>query len=107
MKLLSNFCTITCRRDTSIIRIVIDKDYNLIDVAVNLKIKRFINYYLFIKRTLSFVLSVFCLNIWDIINNVKTLKLIAVYDDVIILVDAVMILNVIKSWSVDFNDSVD
>ncbi len=35
------------------------------------------------------------------------MKLIAVYDDVIILVDAVMILNVIRSWSVSFDNSVD
>jgi len=45
------------------IRIVMSKDCNLIDVAVNLEISRFINYYLFIKRTSSSVLSVFCLDI--------------------------------------------
>ncbi len=53
----------TCRRDMLMIRIVISKDYNLIDVAADLKINRFINYYLFIKKTLSSVLSVFCLDI--------------------------------------------
>jgi len=45
------------------IRIVINKDYNLIDVAVNLKMNKFINYYLFIKKKLSSNLSVFCLNV--------------------------------------------
>ena len=35
------------------------------------------------------------------------MKLIAVYDDVIILVDTAVILNVIRSWDVDFDDSVD
>jgi len=45
------------------IRIVINKDCNLIDIAVNLKTSRFINHCLFIKRTLSSVLSVFCLDI--------------------------------------------
>ncbi len=34
------------------------------------------------------------------------MKLIAVYDDVIISVDVTVILNVIKSWSVDFDNSV-
>jgi len=97
----------TCRRDTSVIRIAVNKDYNLIDAAINLEISKFINYYLFIKKTLSSTLSVFCLGMWSIINNVKTLKLIAVYDDVIISVNIMMILNTIKSWSVDFDDSVD
>ncbi len=45
------------------IRIVMNKDYNLIDAAVNLKISRFINYYLFIKKTSSSVLSVFYLDV--------------------------------------------
>ncbi len=45
------------------IRIAINKDCNLIDAAANLKISKFINYYLFIKKTLSSVLSVFHLNI--------------------------------------------
>ncbi len=35
------------------------------------------------------------------------MKLIAVYDDVIISVDNVIILNAIKSWSADFDNSVD
>jgi len=35
------------------------------------------------------------------------LKLIVIYDDVIISVDTVIILNAIKSWSVGFNNSVD
>jgi len=87
----------TCRRDTSMIRIVMNKDCNLIDVVTDLEMSRFINYYLFIKRTSSFVLSAFCLDILSIVNNVKILKLIAVYDDVIISVDVTVILNVIKS----------
>jgi len=45
------------------IKIIMNKDYNLIDAAANLKTSRFINYYLFIKKTLSSVLSVFCLDI--------------------------------------------
>jgi len=45
------------------IRIVMNKDYNLIDVVIDLKINRFINYYLLIKKTLSSVLSVFCLDV--------------------------------------------
>jgi len=44
------------------IRIVMNKDCNLIDVVADLKISKFINYYLFIKRTSSFILSVFCLD---------------------------------------------
>jgi len=45
------------------IRIVINKNCNLIDVVTDLKASRFINYYLFIKKTLSSVLSVFCLDV--------------------------------------------
>ncbi len=45
------------------IRIAVNKDCNLIDAAANLKMSRFINYYLFIKKTLSSALSVFCLDI--------------------------------------------
>ncbi len=45
------------------IRIAVNKDCNLIDVIVNLKINRFINCYLFIKKTLSSVLSAFYLDI--------------------------------------------
>jgi len=45
------------------IRIAINKDYNLIDVAANLKTNKFINYCLFIKKTLSSVLSAFCLDV--------------------------------------------
>ena len=97
MKLSSNFSTMTCRRDTSMIRIVMNKDCNLIDVVTDLEMSRFINYCLFIKKTSSFVLSAFCLDILSIVNNVKILKLIAVYDDVIISVDVTVILNVIKS----------
>ncbi len=44
------------------IRIVISKDCNLIDVVTDLKISRFISYYLFIKRTSNSVLSAFCLD---------------------------------------------
>ena len=85
----------TCRRDTSMIRIVMSRDCDLIDTATDLKTSRFISCYLSIKRTLSSVLSVFHLDIWNIVSNVKTLKLIAVYDDVIISVNAAMILNAI------------
>ncbi len=97
----------TCRRDTLMIRIIISKDCNLIDAVTDLKTSRFINYYLSIKKTLSSALSVFCLGVWDIINNVETLKLIFIYDDVIISVDTAVILNMIRSWSVDFDNSVD
>jgi len=45
------------------IRIAVNKDYNLIDAVIDLKISKFINYYLFIKKTSSSVLSVFCLDI--------------------------------------------
>ncbi len=45
------------------IRIVINKDCNLINVVTDLKTSKFINYYLSIKKTLSFVLSVFCIDI--------------------------------------------
>ncbi len=45
------------------IRIVISKDCNLIDAVTDLKMSRFINYYLFIKKTLSSALSVFHLNV--------------------------------------------
>jgi len=45
------------------IRIAVSKDYNLINAAANLKINRFISYCLFIKRTLSSVLSVFHLDV--------------------------------------------
>jgi len=96
MKLLSNFCTMTCRKDTSMIMIAVNKDCNLIDVVTDLKMNKFINHYLFIKKILSSALSVFCLDMWDIINNVKTLKLIIVYSDVIISVNVTVILNVIK-----------
>ncbi len=96
----------TCRRDTLMIRIAADRSCNLIDVVTDLKMSRFINYCLFIKKTLSSVLSAFYLDIWSIISSVETLKLIAVYDDVIISIDAAVILNVNKSWSVDFNNSV-
>ena len=34
------------------------------------------------------------------------MKLIVIYDDVIISVDVTIILNVIRSWSVNFDDSV-
>jgi len=46
-----------------VIRIAVNKDYNLIDTAANLKTSRFINYYLFIKKTSSSVLSAFCLDV--------------------------------------------
>ena len=74
-----------------------NRDCNLIVIVIDLKISRFINYYLFIKKTLSSVLSVFCLDVWDIVSDIETLKLIVIYDDVIISVDTVMILNAIKS----------
>ena len=45
------------------IRIVMNRDCDLIDAAVNLKISKFINYCLFIKKTSSSVLSAFCLDI--------------------------------------------
>ncbi len=45
------------------IRIVMNRDCNLIVIVIDLKISRFINYYLFIKKTLSSVLSVFCLDV--------------------------------------------
>ncbi len=45
------------------IRIAASRDCNLIDIAANLKISRFISYYLSIKKTLSSVLSVFCLDV--------------------------------------------
>ncbi len=53
----------TCRRDTSMIRIAVNRDYDLIDAAVNFEISRFISYCLFIKKTSSSVLSVFCLDV--------------------------------------------
>ncbi len=96
----------TCRRDTLMIRIAVSRDCNLIDAVTDLETSRFISYYLFIKKTLSSVLSVFCLDMWNIVSNVETLKLMFIYDDVIISVDAVIILNAIRSWSVGFNDSV-
>jgi len=45
------------------IRIAADRDCNLIDAVTDLKISKFISHYLFIKRTLSSVLSVFCLDV--------------------------------------------
>jgi len=45
------------------IRIAADRDCNLIDVAANLKTSKFINHCLFIKKTLSSILSVFYLDI--------------------------------------------
>ncbi len=33
----------TCRRDTSMIRIIISKDYDLINVTANLKMNKWIN----------------------------------------------------------------
>ncbi len=63
MKLSSNFCIMTCRRDMLMIRIVINKDCNLINAVTDLKMSKFINYYLFIKKTLSSALSAFCLNV--------------------------------------------
>jgi len=53
----------TCRRDTSVIIITINRNYDLIDVAADLKMSRFINYYLSIKKILSSVLSAFCLDV--------------------------------------------
>ncbi len=52
----------TCRKDTSMIRIAVNKDCDLIDAVVNLEMSRFISHYLFIKKTLSSVLSVFHLD---------------------------------------------
>jgi len=43
--------------------LTVSKDCNLIDVVTDLKVSKFINYYLFIKKTSSFVLSVFCLDV--------------------------------------------
>ncbi len=63
MKLLSTFCIMTCRRDTSMIIIAANRDCDLIVVAADLKMSRFINYYLFIKKTSSSVLSAFCLDV--------------------------------------------
>ncbi len=45
------------------IRIAADRSCNLIDVVTDLKMSRFINYCLFIKKTLSSVLSAFYLDI--------------------------------------------
>jgi len=45
------------------IRIAVNRDCNLIDVAANLEISRFISCYLFVKKTLSSVLSAFCLGV--------------------------------------------
>jgi len=45
------------------IRIIMSKDCNLIDVVTDLETSRFINYCLFIKKTLSSVLSVFHLDV--------------------------------------------
>jgi len=45
------------------IKIVINRNYDLINAATNLKTSRFINYYLFIKKTSSSVFSAFCLNV--------------------------------------------
>ncbi len=45
------------------IRIAADRDCNLIDAVTDLKISKFISHCLFIKRTLSSVLSVFCLDV--------------------------------------------
>ena len=45
------------------IRIIMNRDCDLIDAAANLKMNKFINYYLYIKKTLSSVLSVFHLDI--------------------------------------------
>ncbi len=53
----------TCRRDTLMIRIIINKDCNLINVVADLEINKFINYYLFIKKTSSSALSAFCLDV--------------------------------------------
>ncbi len=83
------------------------RDCNSIDVVADLETSRFISHCLFIKKTLSSVLSVFCLDVWSIVSDVETLKLMFIYSDVIISVDATVILNAIKPWSVGFNDSVD
>ncbi len=53
----------TCRRDMSVIRIAVNRDCNLINVIVNFVMNKFINHYLFIKKTSSSVLSVFHLDI--------------------------------------------
>jgi len=45
------------------IRIIMSKDCNLIDVMTDLETTRFINYCLFIKKTLSSALSVFHLDV--------------------------------------------
>ena len=45
------------------IRIAMSRDCNLIDVVADLETSRFISYCLFIKKTLSSVLSVFCLDV--------------------------------------------
>jgi len=45
------------------IRIIINKDCNLINVIADLEINKFINYYLFIKKTSSSALSAFCLDV--------------------------------------------
>jgi len=45
------------------IRIIMNRDCDLIDAAANLEMNKFINYCLSIKKTLSSVLSVFCLDI--------------------------------------------
>ena len=97
----------TYRRDMLMIRIAANKDCNLIDAVTDLETSTFISCCLFIKKTLSSILSVFYLDIWSIVNNVETLKLIVIYDDVIISVDITVILNAIRCWSVDFDNSVD
>ncbi len=43
------------------IRIAVSRDCNLIDAVTDLEMSRFINHYLFIKKTSSSVLSAFCL----------------------------------------------
>jgi len=63
MKLSSNFHIMTFKKDMLMIRIAVNRDCNLIDAVTNLKMSRFINYYLFIKKTSSSVLSVFCLDV--------------------------------------------
>jgi len=45
------------------IRIIIDRNCDLIDAAANLEMSRFINYYLFIKKTSNSALSAFYLDI--------------------------------------------
>jgi len=47
----------------SVIRIAVNRDCNLINVIVNFVMNKFINHYLFIKKTSSSVLSVFHLDI--------------------------------------------